>query len=126
MTLTAINPTDGTELARYDELTPEQIETALGRASAAFLEWRARPISERAELLRSLAAALRADKAELARQASLEMGKPIREAEAEVEKSAAFTEYYAEHAEAFLAPRAIDAGGVENYVRFEPLASCWR
>lgn len=121
MTLTAINPTDGSELARYQEVTSEEIEAALGRSSAAFSEWRERSVGDRADLLRSLATTLRADKADLARQASLEMGKPIREAEAEVEKSAAFSDYYADHAEEFLAPRTIDGGGLENYVRFEPL-----
>src|SRR5581483_3953226 len=48
-------------------------------------------------------------------------GKPIREAEAEVEKSVVFCEYYAEHAERLLAPQRIEGSGVENYVRYEPL-----
>jgi succinate-semialdehyde dehydrogenase/glutarate-semialdehyde dehydrogenase len=51
------------------------------------------------------------------------MGKPLSEATAEVEKSAAFSEYYAEHAEEMLADRTLEAGGVENYVRFEPLGA---
>jgi succinate-semialdehyde dehydrogenase / glutarate-semialdehyde dehydrogenase len=121
MSLIAINPTDGAELARYDELGPPGIEDALERAQAAFLLWRARPIAERAALLTSLAGTLRARKGDLARQASLEMGKPIREAEAEVEKSAAFSEYYAEHAERLLTPRPIEGGALENYVRYEPV-----
>jgi succinate-semialdehyde dehydrogenase / glutarate-semialdehyde dehydrogenase len=121
MTLISINPADGTELGRHEELSPEQVEGALARAQAAFADWRAQPVSERAQHLRALAAVLREDSADLARQATLEMGKPIREAEAEVEKSAVFTEYFAEHAETFLAPRALDGGGVENYIRLEPL-----
>jgi acyl-CoA reductase-like NAD-dependent aldehyde dehydrogenase len=70
----------------------------------------------------SLAATLRENKAELAREATLEMGKILREAEGEVEKSAVFCEYYADNAERLLAPEVIEDGGaVENYVRYEPL-----
>jgi succinate-semialdehyde dehydrogenase / glutarate-semialdehyde dehydrogenase len=122
MTLTAINPTDGSELGRFDELSPDQVSAAIDRAHAAFLEWRERPLSERCDLLRSLAATLRSNKTELAREATLEMGKILREAEGEVEKSASFCEYYADNAERLLAPMVIDDGGaLENYVLYEPL-----
>lgn len=121
MTLVAINPADGTEIARYEQPTRDDVAAAIDRADGAFTSWRARPISERADLLRSLAATLRAHSEELAAEASREMGKILREAEGEVEKSAVFCEYYAEHAERLLAPQSIDAGGVENYVRFEPI-----
>jgi succinate-semialdehyde dehydrogenase / glutarate-semialdehyde dehydrogenase len=100
------------------------VAAALERAHAAFLEWRERPLSERCDLLRALAATLRANKADLAREATLEMGKILREAEGEVEKSAVFCEYYADNAERLLAPEVIDDGGaVENYVRYEPLGA---
>jgi succinate-semialdehyde dehydrogenase / glutarate-semialdehyde dehydrogenase len=122
MSLTAINPTDGSELGRFDELSPEQVSAAIERAHAAFGEWRERPLAERCDLLRSLAATLRSNKADLAREATLEMGKILREAEGEVEKSAAFCEYYADNAERLLAPQVIDDGGaLENYVLYEPL-----
>jgi succinate-semialdehyde dehydrogenase / glutarate-semialdehyde dehydrogenase len=122
MSLTAINPTDGSELGRFDELSPEQVSAAIERAHAAFGEWRERPLAERCDLLRSLAATLRSNKAELAREATLEMGKILREAEGEVEKSAAFCEHYADNAERLLAPQVIDDGGaLENYVLYEPL-----
>jgi succinate-semialdehyde dehydrogenase/glutarate-semialdehyde dehydrogenase len=121
MTLVAINPADGTEIGRYDQPSSDDVAAAIDRADTAFRSWRQRPIVERADLLRSLAATLRAHSAELAREATLEMGKILREAEGEVEKSAAFCEYYADNAARLLAPQAIEAGGVENYVRFEPI-----
>lgn len=121
MTLVAVNPADGTELGRYDQPGNDDVTRAVDHAQNAFQEWRHRPVSERAELLRWLAATLRANRDELARQATLEMGKILREAEGEVEKSAMFCEYYADNAERLLAPQTVDAGGVENYVRFEPL-----
>ena len=127
MTLTAINPADGSELGRFDELTTDQVTAAIERAHAAFLDWRERPLAERCDLLRSLAATLRANKDDLAREATLEMGKILREAEGEVEKSAAFCEYYADNAERLLAAEAIEDGGaVENYVRYEPLGAVAR
>jgi succinate-semialdehyde dehydrogenase / glutarate-semialdehyde dehydrogenase len=123
MTFTAINPADGSVLGTYEEHTEEQVHAALDRAHAAFLAWRERPITERAALLTKLAEALRARQPELARLATQEMGKPIKESEAEVEKSAAFCEYYADHAEELLRPRRIDGGAVENYVQFEPIGA---
>jgi succinate-semialdehyde dehydrogenase/glutarate-semialdehyde dehydrogenase len=124
MTLTAFNPADGSELGGYEELTPQEVTAAIERAHGAFLQWRERPLSERCDLLRSLAVTLRANKADLAREATLEMGKILREAEGEVEKSAAFCEYYADNAERLLAPEVIDNGGaLENYVRYEPLGA---
>jgi succinate-semialdehyde dehydrogenase / glutarate-semialdehyde dehydrogenase len=121
MSLIAVNPADGTELARYEELDAGRIDEALDRAWSAFAEWRARPVAERAALLAELAATLRERAGDLARQASLEMGKPIRESEAEVEKSAVFCEYYAERAEELLAPRRVAGPAVENEVRYAPL-----
>jgi succinate-semialdehyde dehydrogenase/glutarate-semialdehyde dehydrogenase len=123
MTFVATNPADGSELGTYEEHTGPQIEQALALAHTAFLDWRERPVAERAKLLDSLAAALRARQDELARLASQEMGKPIREAEAEVEKSASFCEYYAQRAESLLAPRTVEGGAQENYVRFEPVGA---
>jgi succinate-semialdehyde dehydrogenase / glutarate-semialdehyde dehydrogenase len=123
MIFVATNPADGSQLGTYQAHTGEQIEQALQRAHDAFLSWRARPVAERAGLLTALASTLRSRKDELARLASQEMGKPIKESEAEVEKSASFCEYYAEHAESLLASRTIEGGAQENYVRFEPIGA---
>jgi succinate-semialdehyde dehydrogenase / glutarate-semialdehyde dehydrogenase len=123
MTLIAINPATDEELARFEEPSAPEIDAALGKAQSAFLEWRERPLVERSELVRGLADTLRSNKDELARLASLEMGKILAESNAEVEKSAGFCEYYADRAEEFLAPRQIDGGQSENWVRFEPLGA---
>jgi succinate-semialdehyde dehydrogenase/glutarate-semialdehyde dehydrogenase len=123
MTLAAINPYSGEEIASFDEATDEDVRRALDRAQEAFVAWRARPVAERAALLGSLAGTMRANKDHLARLATLEMGKPITEAEGEVEKSAWFCEYFAENAERLLAPETIDASSDQNYVRYEPLGT---
>jgi succinate-semialdehyde dehydrogenase/glutarate-semialdehyde dehydrogenase len=123
MTLIAINPATGDELARFDEASPDQIEAALARGHQTFLEWRERPLAERAALVARLAEVLRANKDELAQLASLEMGKILAESAGEVEKSASFCDYYAEKAEEFLAPHRVDGGQLENWVHYDPLGA---
>ena len=111
MSVQSINPATGEVLETIEETSKTQIEQALAQAHAAFLEWRTRPFADRARLMRAAAKELRANKAEYALTMTREMGKPITQAEAEVEKSAGTCDYYAEHAEAFLAeqPRETDA-----------------
>jgi succinate-semialdehyde dehydrogenase / glutarate-semialdehyde dehydrogenase len=121
MQLISRNPATGAELGRYDELTPPEVDAAIARAHEAFLSWRARPVEERAELVGGLASTLRANKDELARLATSEMGKVLAEAEGEVEKSAWFCEYYAEQAPDLLAPRRIDGAQLENWIERAPL-----
>ena len=121
MAIRSVNPATGDTLETLEETSPGQIEQALARAHAAFLEWRTRPFPERARLMRAAARELRAGKAEFAATMTREMGKPITQAEAEVEKCAGTCDYYAEHAAAFLAeqPRQTDAS--RSFVRFDPL-----
>ena len=121
MTLIATNPATGDELGRYDTATPAQVETAVARAHDAFLAWRARPLAERADLVRGLASTLRTHKDELAALATAEMGKILGESAGEVEKSAWFCEYYADQAAELLAPRRIDGDQLENWVEQVPL-----
>ena len=111
MSVQSINPATGEVLETIEETSKTQIEQALAQAHAAFLEWRTRPFADRARLMRAAAKELRANKAEYALTMTREMGKPITQAEAEVEKCAGTCDYYAEHAEAFLAeqPRETDA-----------------
>jgi succinate-semialdehyde dehydrogenase/glutarate-semialdehyde dehydrogenase len=121
MSVRSVNPATGEILETLPEASKPQIEQALARAHAAFLEWRTRPFAERARLMRAAGQELRTREAEYAMTMTREMGKPIVQAEAEVEKCAATCDYYAEHAEAFLAeqPRRTEAS--RSYVRFDPL-----
>ncbi len=123
MRLESINAATGETLATFEFWDDARLETALQSAEDAARLWRARPLRERAERIGALAAYLRERSDALARLASLEMGKPIREARAEVEKSAWACEYYAEHAEAMLRaePVATDAG--RSYIDYEPLGT---
>lgn len=121
MSIQSINPATGESLKVYAELTEVEIEAKLQAAHEAFLEWRGRSFEERARFMKKAAETLRANKADYAKTMTLEMGKPITEAEAEVEKCAWVCEYYAENAEEFLKnePRVTEAS--QSYVRFTPL-----
>src|SRR5437762_1539261 len=104
MALSSINPSSGEVLESFEEATPAARERVLAHAWQAFLGWRARTFAERAARLREVARVLRAKKVEYARLMAREMGKPVAQGDAEVEKCAWGCEYYAEHAARFLAP----------------------
>ncbi|WP_376796071.1 NAD-dependent succinate-semialdehyde dehydrogenase [Thermogemmatispora sp.] len=120
-TIQSINPATEEVLESFDLFTQEQIDAALDQARSAFLQWRDTSFAERAALFQRLAAYLREHKAELGRLITLEMGKPIAEAEAEIVKCAWGCEYYAEHAAEFLADQPTESSASESYVAFRPL-----
>src|SRR5499427_2955453 len=121
MTIRSVNPATEEELASFEEHTADDVERALARAWDARGAWRDTPVSSRAARFAELAAYLRHDRPRLATLLTAEMGKPIVEAEAEVEKCAWTAEWFAEHAEALLAPRPTASAATESYVRFQPL-----
>jgi succinate-semialdehyde dehydrogenase/glutarate-semialdehyde dehydrogenase len=123
MSMQSINPATGEVLETFTETPTEQVERILAAAHAAFLEWRQVPLATRAQPMRKAAGVLRSRRAEFARTMALEMGKPVVQGEAEVDKCAWTCDFYAEHADAYLAPqpRATDAS--QSYVRFDPLGT---
>src|SRR6266849_3652398 len=103
MVIRSINPATEEVLAEFEEFTPEQVDTVLREAQQAFGQWHRTSFEERAALMRSAASFLRQHKERLAGLITAEMGKPIVEAEAEIEKCAWTGEFYAEQAARFLA-----------------------
>lgn len=117
----SINPYTGETLARFDFHTSDEVEAALTGARQAQAAWRHVPVAERAMLLQRMAKVLRARSDELARIITLEMGKPIVEAEAEIEKCALNCDYYADVASGLLAPERVESNASESLVAYEPL-----
>lgn len=118
----SIDPSNNTLVSVREEHGPLDVEHALSQAAAAQTDWARTRLAARCAALNRLAAALRARADECARTMTSEMGKVAAEARAEVEKSAWVCEFYAEHAPAFLAPEAADAGAAHgSWVRFDPL-----
>src|ERR1044072_2637200 len=101
--LTSINPATGQEIARFELHDDAYVDAALASAARAQRNWRKVPVSERATLLTRMAGALRAGKDKYAAMITREMGNPIAEAEAEIEKCAYNCDFYASHAVAYLA-----------------------
>ena len=121
MALQSINPATEELLATFEEFSPVQLDRALDRAVQAFDRWRWVSFAERGGLMRSAAGHLREKKAQLAGLITTEMGKPIVEAEAEIEKCSWNCDFYADNAEQFLAPQSTPSSAAESYVAFEPL-----
>jgi succinate-semialdehyde dehydrogenase/glutarate-semialdehyde dehydrogenase len=121
MPIISINPTTGSAIQAYDEMTPSLVATAIEDAADAWRDWRATSFAERAELLRVTAGILRERKDELARLMALEMGKPVKQGVAEAEKCAWVCEYYADNGERHLAPDVIPTDARRSYVAFQPL-----
>jgi succinate-semialdehyde dehydrogenase/glutarate-semialdehyde dehydrogenase len=123
MKFASINPTTGETLATYGAMSPTELSRALERAGDSFHDWRKTSFPRRAALLAAAAAVLRERRDEYARLMALEMGKPIAQGRAEVEKCVWVCEYYAERAEEFLAPETVKTDAAKSFVAFEPLGA---
>ncbi len=121
MPIQTINPTTGEVVKTFEELTEEQIEAKIAQGQAAFESWKKTSFAERKELLLKLAKHLEENARNYGEVLTLEMGKPIAQAEAEVKKCAWVCEYYAENAESMLAKEMVQTDASESYVRFDPL-----
>jgi succinate-semialdehyde dehydrogenase/glutarate-semialdehyde dehydrogenase len=121
MALVSVNPTTGEEIASHTEMTPDEAGEIVGATHEAFLAWRETPHAERSRLLSAAAAVLEQEREHHAELMVCEMGKPIVQARAEVDKCAWVCRYYAENGERFLAPEPVETDATKSYVAFEPL-----
>ncbi len=118
----SINPATEETLTSFEEMTGAQIEEALDRAASLARDFGQRAnLSNRLTALSKLAGVLRARADEIAAVITAEMGKPITQARAEVEKSASCCDYYVEHAEGFLQDEIIATSYKSSYVRWLPI-----
>jgi succinate-semialdehyde dehydrogenase len=121
MAFETINPTTGEILKSYSYQSQPEREKIIARSENAFLKWRDAGINYRTNQLVKLAKAILDDKEQLAQLITLEMGKPIAESLAEVEKCAKLADYMAEHGAQFLVDEKAPVTELEAYVSFEPL-----
>lgn len=119
--IASINPVDNTLIKSFEPATPAEIEAALARAAAAFVRHRETPLAERAAKLTRAAEILETESDRYGRLLTLEMGKPIAAARAEVAKCALACRYYAEHGAALLADEIIPTSARRSLVRYQPL-----
>jgi succinate-semialdehyde dehydrogenase/glutarate-semialdehyde dehydrogenase len=126
MPITTVNPATGEVVKTFDEMTDEQVDAALQRAVDTFATYRRTTFAERAGWLRAAADILEAEADETAAMMTLEMGKTLASAKAEVLKCAKGCRFYADHAEEYLASYEADAdavGATRAFVRYDPLGA---
>jgi acyl-CoA reductase-like NAD-dependent aldehyde dehydrogenase len=116
-----VNPSTGKIIATYEALTPEEVSRKVKAAREAFAGWKKRDIGERADYMRRLGRVMRKNREDYARLVTEEMGKPIRQSLAEIEKCTWVCDYFAEHAEVFLRDELIPTEFRKSFVSFEPL-----
>ena len=117
----SINPATGELLRSFAPHSAVQIDEALQGAAAVYRRWRRTSFEERASLIHKAADLLRRDLPRLAGIITAEMGKPIVEAEAEIEKCAAACAYYADNSARLLADEARVSTATESYIQYTPL-----
>jgi succinate-semialdehyde dehydrogenase/glutarate-semialdehyde dehydrogenase len=117
----SINPATEEVLRSYNPHSREEIEKKLYAAERAYRSWHFESFSRRASLMRKVATVLRQNSETLAATMTAEMGKPIVESEAEIEKCATGCIHYADHAEQFLRDEPRSSSATESYIQYTPL-----
>lgn len=118
--LKTLNPSTEEVLKEYDIMSRDRIIESVKNARKAFTEWK-KDIHKRAEFLYAFASEFRKNKEKLARTATLEMGKAIKESRSEVEKCAWVVEYYADNGKIFTSEEVVNTDARKSIIRFEPI-----
>lgn len=119
--LKSINPATLQLIKTYQPMQISEVNNIINLTNNAFEEWRITSLSNRSKLMIKAADVLRDRKENYSRLMTLEMGKPISQSRAEVEKCAWVCEYYAENAEKFLSDELIETDATKSFVTFQPL-----
>ena len=118
-----INPATGECIRELPWHQADEVERKLAAARIAFEQWRNYDFEWRGECLNAVAGALRANREHHAALMTEEMGKPVREALGEVEKTAWCCEHYATHAARYLAPETLESDATRSWVQYLPLGT---
>jgi succinate-semialdehyde dehydrogenase/glutarate-semialdehyde dehydrogenase len=119
--ITTIDPATEQVIERVAYMSEDEADAKVQRAHDAFGRWRTSTLEQRAQTLQRVAQRLRSDNEKLAATAVREMGKPIVQARAEIEKCAWALDFFAENAAAMLASQETPSNAKRSYVAFRPL-----
>lgn len=119
----SINPYTLQTIATYKELTDKAITQKLALSEKTYQHWRNTSFQKRSDLMRKVAQLLRSEPEKYAQTMTVEMGKPISQAIAEIQKCAWVCDYYANHAEPCLAHKVIKTDASESFVRYDSLGT---
>lgn len=121
MNIVSINPANGQEVKSYARQNLEEVQKTIEQVHEAWKLWRKTDFTMRSKKLTDMAGVLRKRSQELAVLMATEMGKPVRQGLAEVDKCAVCCEYYAANAAVYLADRLIETEAAKSYASFQPL-----
>lgn len=121
MSIQTVNPATGKVEKSYVPLSKDEVMKAISESHEAFLKWKEVGIEKRCRLVKNAADVLRTKKEEYAQLLTIEMGKPIKQSIAEVEKCALVCDYYADNGVKILQNEIIKTDASESYVQFDPL-----
>ena len=116
-----INPATGKPIQKYSYQSVPELEKSIDNTQKAWINWKNSDFAERAKLLKDLAQILREQKETLGKLITTEMGKPLSQAVAEVEKCAWVCEYYAENGADFLKNDPIETDATKSFITYQPL-----
>lgn len=117
----SINPANNQVIKTYQEISDNDLSVLLNNMQSAFEDWKNKSFNYRASLMKTAAEILRSKREEYSRLMTLEMGKPIVQSRAEVDKCAWVCEYYADNAENFLQDEFVQTDASKSFVTFQPL-----
>ncbi len=120
MEFETINPATEQVINQYQNMTKDQINDKVKKSKIAFQEWK-KDANKRIDFLHAFANELRKDKENLARTATNEMGKAIKEARSEVEKCAWAMEYYADNGQILSTDEIINTDARKTVIKFQPI-----
>ena len=118
--ITTVNPATGEDIANYSAMDKNQVFDLVGKAKRAYPEWK-KDYEKRRGYVYNLVEYLKKNKTELAKVATSEMGKPLKESIGEVEKCAWALEFYADHGDSFLSDEVLNTDARKSFLTFEPL-----
>lgn len=121
MPIETINPATNVLIKKFEDLSSEEIAAKIEIAETSFKKWKLENFKTRKKLMQSAAEILRSRKEQYGEILTLEMGKPIKQAIAEVEKCAWVCDYYAENAEEMLNKEIVSTDASESFVQFDPI-----
>ncbi|HYK76231.1 MAG TPA: NAD-dependent succinate-semialdehyde dehydrogenase, partial [Daejeonella sp.] len=121
MSLQSINPANNQTINFYPLDIEEQVAQKISQTHQAWESWKETDFKERSALMLNAGNVLRKRKDELAHLMALEMGKPLKQGVAEIEKCASVCDYYAENAENFLQNELVKTDASQSYISFQPL-----
>jgi succinate-semialdehyde dehydrogenase/glutarate-semialdehyde dehydrogenase len=121
MAIETVNPATEEIVKSFTPMTDEEVKIIIDDVNTDFLNWKTEELMHRKSLMLNAAKILKNEKMKYAEILTLEMGKPITQAIAEVEKCAWVCEYYAENTESILAKEFIETDATESYVQFDPI-----